>query len=115
MPSYVKMSRIDCHYEQASPELRAILPEANLNLSSSDHTAQTFEEQLRKLAAERHDLVVDALVEDGFRGYWLYRAQGGQVSTVEVEERPEGALDRKIELPLDDMATVTLVRQAVEI
>ncbi|MBX3192124.1 MAG: hypothetical protein KF819_34365 [Labilithrix sp.] len=115
MPYYVNMRRIDCHYDQASSELRAILPDANSSLSSSNHTSQTFEEQLRKLAAERHDLVVDALLEDGFRGYWLYRARAGKVSAIEVDERPEGALDREVDLPLDDMATVTLVRHVDEI
>ncbi len=115
MPYYVTMSRIDWHYDQATPELQAILPAANLNLSSGNHTAQTFEEQLRKLAAERRDLVVDALVEDGFRGYWLYAARDGKVSAIEVEERPEGALDQEVSLPFDDMATVTLIRQADEI
>jgi uncharacterized small protein (TIGR04563 family) len=115
MPYYVCSSRIDWHYDEASPELRAILPDANLNLSSRDHTAQTFEEQLRKLAAERHDLVVDALVEDGFRGYWLFQARHGNVSARAVEERPEGALDREVALPFDDMATVTLARQHDEI
>jgi uncharacterized small protein (TIGR04563 family) len=115
MPYYMQMSRIDCHYEQASPELRAILPDVNHRLSSRNHTSQTFEEELRKLASERHDLVIDALVDDGFRGYRLYRARAGHVSAIEVDERPEGALDSQVELPLDDLATVTLVRNLEEI
>ncbi len=115
MPYYVHLTRIDWHYEGASPELRALLPEADMELSSSDHTAQTFEEGLRKLAAERHDVLADALVEDGFRAYWLYRARDGEVSSVRVEERTEGALDREVKLPLDDMASVTLARSGDEI
>jgi uncharacterized small protein (TIGR04563 family) len=115
MPYYLRMSRIDWHYDNASPELRAILPEANLNLSSPDHTKETFDEQLSKLAAERSDLMVDALIEDGFRGYWLYRARASKVSIMNVVERPQDAIDRDLPLPLDDMATVTLVRDADDI
>jgi uncharacterized small protein (TIGR04563 family) len=115
MPCYVKMSRIDWHYDHATPELQAILRDANLNLSSRDHTAQTFEEQLRKVAADSPDLLADALTEDGFRGYWLFRAREGRVVAAEVEQRPEGGVDRQVELPLDEVATVVLIRQAAEI
>lgn len=115
MPYYVKMTRIDWHYDEASPELRALLPEANLQLMSRNHTAQTFEEELRRLAVERRDVVADALVEDGFRSYWLYRVREGVVSVTAAEERAEDSLGREVELPLDDMATVTLVRSGDEI
>jgi uncharacterized small protein (TIGR04563 family) len=43
------------------------------------------------------------------------RARAGIVERIAVEQRPEGALDRSIELPLDNIATVTLVRDADEI
>jgi len=110
MPYYVHLTRIDWQYERASKDLQSFIQRANVDLSSRQHTAQTFEAALRQVAADQPAIVADALVEDGFRAYRLYRARDGSVDACFVDERPEGALDRPIELPLEDVATVRLVR-----
>jgi uncharacterized small protein (TIGR04563 family) len=111
MPSYMRFSRIDWHYERATPDLQAVLRQANHELSSPYHTAETFENELRAVASTRRDLVADALVEDGFRAYRLYRARDGEVSATEVDERPDGVLGERVSLPFGDVASVTLRRE----
>lgn len=113
MPYYVRMSRLDWGYDDAPADLQTVLRDANLELSSLNHTAETFEAELRALAAARPEVTLDALLEDGFRAYVLFRARGGVVSVEAVDERCEGALDREVDLPLDDLATVN-VGEAVE-
>jgi hypothetical protein len=114
MPYYLRKTCIDWHYERVTPELREFVQRANLSLSSSHHTLQTFEKELRSVAAEKPTVVADALIEDGFRQYWLYSVRGGVVIEVEVEERPV-ALDRPVSLPRDDTALVDLVGEREEI
>jgi uncharacterized small protein (TIGR04563 family) len=115
MPYYVRNTCIDWHYEQAGADLQPLLREADKQLSSRDHTRETFTEQLSKVAAQRPELVADALIEDGFRFYWLVRALRGEIAETEVDERPEGALDQRVELPLDEVATVKLARHGAGI
>jgi uncharacterized small protein (TIGR04563 family) len=116
MPYYLAFSRIDWHYDEASAALKPVLADAATRLRpNSNHTDTTFEEVLREVAAANPAIVADALIEDGFRCYWLFRARKGLVERIAVDERPEGALDRAIELPLDTVASVTLVRDVDEI
>ena len=123
MPAYVRSIHIDWHYQDASPELRKLLPEANAQLSSTDHTWDTFREQLRELAMRHLDLVADALVEDGDRALWLFRvrpvaAKAGmtlreltdaRVTQIQIQERLDDTADA-VELPYDEAVTVTLAR-----
>ncbi|EYF06142.1 hypothetical protein [Chondromyces apiculatus] len=115
MPYHLRRTCIDWHYGEATPALQAVLRRANQGLSSRDLTAQAFAEGLRKLAAERPDLIAEALVEDRSRVYRIYRARGGAVAAAEVDERPEGALGQAVALPYRAMATVTLAREGDEI
>jgi uncharacterized small protein (TIGR04563 family) len=116
MPYYLAYSTIDWHYDEASAALKPVLAGAQTRLRpNSNHTDTTFEEVLREVAAANPAIVADALIEDGYRSHWLFRARNGMVEKLVVDERPEGALDRPIELPLDTIATVTLARDADEI
>jgi uncharacterized small protein (TIGR04563 family) len=108
MPYYVQRTSIDWHYDEHDAELSSIVALANQRLSSRTHTAETFEQSLRELASQHPELRCDALIEDGFRFLRLFRAARGDVSHIEVEQRPEDALASAIELPLDDMADVRL-------
>ena len=123
MPAYVRSIHIDWHIVEASPQIRTILPEANARLSSTDHTWDTFREQLRELAVRHLDVVADAFVEDGCRSFWLFRVRpvapkaglslrelgDARVEAVQIRERLEdNAAD--VELPYDDAVTVTLAR-----
>lgn len=108
MPYYVQRASIDWHYDEHDAELSSMVALANQRLSSSAHTAETFEQTLRELASQHTSLRCDALIEDGFRVYRLFRAAQGDVSQIEVEQRPEDALGSPSDLPLDDMADVRL-------
>lgn len=124
MPAYVRSIHIDWHYAGASPALRKVLPEAHARLSSTDHTWDTFREQLRELAMRHPDLVADALVEDGYRTYWLFRvrpvtARAGmtlrelgdaRVEQLRIEERLGDDAANAGELPYDEAVSVTLAR-----
>ncbi|MGE0869508.1 MAG: hypothetical protein AB7P03_13155 [Kofleriaceae bacterium] len=124
MPAYVRAIHIDWHYDEASPQLRKILSEANERLSSRNHTWDTFREQLRELAVREPDVVADAFVEDGYRLYWLFRVRpvalkagrslrelgDARVEQVQISERVEDVTAGPVELPYDDALTVTLAR-----
>lgn len=121
MPAYVRAIHIDWHYDEASPQVRKLLPEANERLSSTDHTWDTFREQLRELAVRHPDVVADAFIEDGYRNYWLFRVRpvtpkpgmslrelgDRRVEEIEISERLADATE-PIELPYDAALTVTL-------
>lgn len=113
MPYYVKMTRIDWHLDDASPELRALVEGEQRDLLSDDHTYDTFRDSLRALAARRLDLSADALIQDGFRQYCLFRVRGGTVEEQWVVERAEGWAGDS--LPLDEIADVRLVRDSDDI
>lgn len=123
MPAYVRAIRIDWHRDEASPQIGKLLPAADEQLTSDDHTFDTFREQLRELAVRHLDLVADAFVEDGYRHYWLFRVRpvavkAGLSLRELADRRVEELLVREqledsaqaIELPYDEMLTVTLVR-----
>lgn len=109
MSYYVQRSSIDWQYDEADVQAAGLVALANQRLAASNHTAETFEQTLRTLAAQHPQLCCHALIEDGFRGLRLFHAEQACVIEVEVEERPEDALDTPTELPLDEMAEVTLI------
>jgi uncharacterized small protein (TIGR04563 family) len=124
MPAYVRSIHIDWHVAEASPQLRTILPEANARLSSTDHTWDTFRAQLRELALRHPGLVADAFVEDGYRGYWLFRVRpvtarpglslrelgDARVDEIRIRERLEDSAGEDVEWPYDEAVTVSLAR-----
>ncbi len=82
MPYFVGMIRIDWHVEEASPALQRVLPAANADLDSPDHTYETFEERLTHFAQAHSD--ARALVEDGFRVRWFFHVRGGEIEVRHV-------------------------------
>lgn len=110
MPIYLKVVSIDWHPEAISAELRPMVPWANARLAAADHTWETFQRQLAGLVHEHPGLIVDALVEDGLRTRWLFRARGGRLDEVCVVERFADDPDTPVDLPYDDVVTVTLAR-----
>lgn len=115
MPAYVHLIRIDWHYERADAALKSSLPAINERMTSSDHTYDTFLEQLRAIATAQPTLVADALIEDGYRAYFLVRVRAGRVEVAPVDERPEDAMADPIALPLDEIVHVALVRDRDDI
>lgn len=109
MPAYIRLIRIDLHVDETPPALHPVLAEVHQDLDSTDHTLDSFRERLELHAAAHPELVVDALIDNGYNAFALLRARGGRVEVQAVEERPEGATDR-VELPYDDLATVTIGR-----
>jgi uncharacterized small protein (TIGR04563 family) len=109
MPAHIHLIRIDVHVDEAPPALQPILAEVHEDLDSTNHTLRTFTEGLELHAAAHPELVVDALIDDGYNGFTLLRARGGRVEVQQVEERPEGASD-PVNLPYDQLATVTIGR-----
>lgn len=109
MPTFLGRRRIDWHSDGLPPELRQVAADGHASLDSNDHTLWTFVEVLEKVARAHPTLVVDALVDGGYRQYHLVRAAAGKVSNEEVIERPVGATDG-VRLPYDEVASVTLVR-----
>ena len=130
MPACVRAIHIDWHYDEASPQVRKMLPDANERLSSTDHTWATFREQLRELALRHLDVVADAFVEDGYRNYWLFRVRpvtgkpgmslrelgDRRVEEIKISERLGDTTTETVELPYDNALTVTLAgdRELVE-
>lgn len=110
MPVYLQFISIDWHADAVAAELRPLLPRADARLTATDHTWETFQSQLGELAAAHPGLVADALVEDGFRTRWLFRAHGGCVDEVCVVERFADEAATPVDLPYDDVVTVTLAR-----
>lgn len=122
MPAYVRAIHIDWHYDESSPQVQKMLPEAEQRLSSTDHTWETFREQLRELAVRCLDVVADAFIEDGYRNYWLFRvrqvtAKPGmslrelgdrRVEEIKISERLGDTTTEPVELPYDDALTVTV-------
>lgn len=116
MPDFLRTIQIDWHYDEASPQIRKLLPEANQSLSSTDHTFDTFREQLHELAGKHLDIVADAFVEDAYRRYWLFRVRtlpqkAGmslremsqlRVEAIEIPMRFEDGT-KAVELPYDDV------------
>jgi uncharacterized small protein (TIGR04563 family) len=103
MPAHVNLIRIDWHYQAADAALKASLPALDDRMTSLDHTYDTFLEQLREAATAHPSVVADALIEDGFRAYFLVRIRASRVEVARVDERPEDALAEPIELPLDEV------------
>jgi uncharacterized small protein (TIGR04563 family) len=116
MLDFLRTIQIDWHYDEASPQIRKVLPAANQSLSSTDHTFDTFREQLRELAGKHLDIVADAFVEDAYRQYWLFRVRTvpqkagmslreiakQRVEEIEVGMRFEDGA-KPVELPYDDV------------
>ena len=114
MPAYLHLIRIDL-YVHATPEaLHPVLAAGHAELDSTDHTQDTFTKRLETIAAAHPELVIDALIDNGYNSFVLLRARRGRVETLAIEERPEGATG-SVELPYDELATVTLGRDHDEI
>jgi uncharacterized small protein (TIGR04563 family) len=115
MPYYLGASHIDWHYDTAPAELKPTIAGAAVELASRDHTLETFVEQLRAIAAAHPALVAEAIAEDGFRAYHVFRAERGVVTELPLDERPEDAIATAIELPLDELITIGDGDDAIEV
>ncbi len=109
MPAYIHFIRIDMHVDETPAGLHPVLAEVNDDLDSTDHTLDTFTERLERHASAHPGLIVDALIDDGYNGFALLRARGRRVQVQPIDERPEGATG-PVELPYDDLASVTIGR-----
>ena len=108
-PIHLHVIAIDWH--PGAGAARRLRSRADARLTGTRHTWDTFRRQLGELVVRYPELSVDALVEDGARTRWLFRARAGRVDELWVVERLADAPATPVDLPYDDVVTVTLARR----